>query len=313
MTTDKNARPSFHADLATSVHGGAAFAAVAYGLPGAGPEARDGMPAYAAAATGKAPMAEAVRTVCDWFLHECARQGAVDSVLFVPARLAGCGIPFPDGGPCSVTFRKPGEAPEKDSPFAVRRGSARAAIAELLERLTIKIPTRAEAIRDLDDGALADLLAHVRDAGIQDVGAWLAERAPLPSRDGTRLTLGIRFQTDGDFGFEGVDKVMDPGSPLYRGASVKFRARESDGGYDIALECSGRDQACRLAARDLLSGLVCALRTHKYYLVRDIVAFLSGPLEDGLWDRGPEPVRKSLRMGGNYEGTELVLEIVPGP
>lgn len=125
------------------------------------------------------------------------------------------------------------------------------------------------------------------------------------------LQLKIHFNTDGDFCFLGLDRLIDPKSSFYNGA-VKNFIIDNQPDYetiDILLGCNGDANGCRWAARDVLEHLVTnGFRVVHYWLVKDLYDLLITPKEDVLWS--DENVHYQNTISGNYDGTVLRLDIV---
>ena len=127
-----------------------------------------------------------------------------------------------------------------------------------------------------------------------------------------RLELRINFRTDGDFGFDDIETIIDTNSPFYNGATLGYIAVPPMDGEDLyifILTAEGDPNGCRYAARDFMQGLVCRLRTTdiKYYLIPEIYDLVIGPKENLLWS-GTD-VHHGGNMSGNYDGTKIRLDI----
>ena len=121
------------------------------------------------------------------------------------------------------------------------------------------------------------------------------------------LQLVMHFCTDGDFDFGNLFEVFDSGNSMYAGAMIHYHCDEDNGVIHISLRADGDANACRWAARDLMESLVCSIRTHKYYLIRDVYNLIITPKEDLLWSG--KFVNHHGILGGNYDGTYLDLGI----
>ena len=126
-----------------------------------------------------------------------------------------------------------------------------------------------------------------------------------------KLTLRIHFQTDGDFYVRNIDNLFDPKGVMYKGANVQYQY-EDDRDFEelrFVLSCEGEANACRWAARDLMEALAVSFdvsRTH-YWLVKDLYDLVITPKREVLWKN--DDVDRFWTIGGNYEGTELCLNI----
>jgi len=121
-----------------------------------------------------------------------------------------------------------------------------------------------------------------------------------------KATFIADFYTDGDFGFDDFDNLFDKNNSMYEGAEVKY-INVLDGEHIyIRLQTHGEANACRWAVRDLLEKLMCSIRTHKHYLVRQVYDSLYY-FHDGLWEDVNQD--KDICMSGNYDGTYLALHM----
>lgn len=134
-------------------------------------------------------------------------------------------------------------------------------------------------------------------------------RKPGAGKRPARLSLMVRFHTDGDFRFDLPEGLIDTDSPLYKEAFPDVSVVTGDETYEFRVRAQGPADQCRYAARDALENLICAIRTFRSYLVGDLYAFLSKPLGGTLWDEEVEQVYYQDAMSGNYEGTILTLDL----
>jgi len=122
-----------------------------------------------------------------------------------------------------------------------------------------------------------------------------------------KLLLDLTFKTDGDFGFNNMENLIDPKDSMYKGAGIQYYCSCNDESIYVTLIADGDDNACRWAARDLMERLVCNIRTSRYYIIRYLYDLIITPKEDLLWSG--ENVNHSDSIGGNYEGTHIRLVI----
>lgn len=126
-----------------------------------------------------------------------------------------------------------------------------------------------------------------------------------------KLSLKMTFCTDGDFRFLLTKELIDPKSSFYNGAVKEFLIiNEPENEFiDITLECEGDECGCQWAARDVMENLIRGgILTVHYWLVQDIYELVIKPKERMLW--GDKDVHYYDSMSGNYNGTEISLDIV---
>ena len=125
-----------------------------------------------------------------------------------------------------------------------------------------------------------------------------------------KLNLEITFHTDGDFCFL-AEELLNKESLIYRETVTKFLViNEPENEFiDICLVCEGDPNGCRWTARDVMEELIRGgIRTVHYWLVKRIYDLVITPKEEVLWS--DDDVHYYDTMGGNYEGTHILLDIV---
>lgn len=124
------------------------------------------------------------------------------------------------------------------------------------------------------------------------------------------LNLKIRFNTDGDFGFNDENALFDKSCDFYKGAKIRYRHKQIDQTISFRLFARGDAVACRRAAEDLLENLICNIRTSRYYIVNMLCKFLIPAIDELGFTTKEIDYRDSLQ--GNYEGTFLNLDVKRG-
>ena len=122
-----------------------------------------------------------------------------------------------------------------------------------------------------------------------------------------KISFDATFATDGDYYFdkENLEAFFTPTKSLYRKVKINyFYDGDSYERIYIKLYIEGDENSCRWAMRDLLQGLICSIRTIKYWLVKDLYDLLEYFLRD-LW--GELNQDRSKGLSGNYENTWLSL------
>jgi len=122
-----------------------------------------------------------------------------------------------------------------------------------------------------------------------------------------KLLLQFKFCTDGDFHIKDYNNLINPKDTMYKNANIKYLADKGIETIWIGLLADGERNACRWAARDLMERLVCSVRTHKYYLIKELYDMIIPAKEDLLWSNSNVSHYKGL--SGNYDGTFIRLNI----
>ncbi len=132
-----------------------------------------------------------------------------------------------------------------------------------------------------------------------------------------KLKLELNFCTDGDFCFldTNPDHLLN-GMSMYKDVVKEFKVddRQNEERLHIFLDCEGKANGCRWAARDVLENLISGgFRVVHYWLVDDLYHLITAPIDvnceqgEMLWSN--EDVNHYGRLSGNYEGTDLLLWI----
>lgn len=121
------------------------------------------------------------------------------------------------------------------------------------------------------------------------------------------LSLTLELHTDGDFHIKDYATLIDPQCRMYKNATVKYEGLQDGEIIWIFLTAEGERNACQWAARDLLEHLVCNIRTHKYYLIKDLYDLVIPAKENLLWSN--KNVYHNGSLSGNYDGTFFNLII----
>lgn len=130
-----------------------------------------------------------------------------------------------------------------------------------------------------------------------------------------KLKLELNFCTDGDFRF--LDTNSDhllPNNRLYGDVIKEFNVddMQNEERLHIFLNCEGESDCCRWAARDLLENIISnGVGVVHYWLVDRLYHLITSPIdmhrESGMLLWSDEDVNYYDTIGGNYEGTELLL------
>lgn len=130
-----------------------------------------------------------------------------------------------------------------------------------------------------------------------------------------KLKLELNFCTDGDFRFLDTDpKHLLTESSLYGDVVKEFTVddKQDEERLHIVLYCKGEANCCRWAARDLLQNIITnGVRVVHYWLVDYLYHLITSPIdtrkESGMLLWSDEDVNYYDTIGGNYEGTEILL------
>ena len=147
------------------------------------------------------------------------------------------------------------------------------------------------------------------DEKVKLIESWLHELEKPKEPNHVKLELEVSFYTDGDFYFSDINEIFDPVSSMYNGANVKYDLSTEFEYYNFLLIAEGPEDRCYYAARDLLESIMCHLQTSRYYIIRDVYQLLIPAKEQCLWSN-KEYIDYSESIGGNYEGTSIILKII---
>lgn len=123
-----------------------------------------------------------------------------------------------------------------------------------------------------------------------------------------RIQFHAEFETDGDFCFEETNLKELEKSSLYGDAHIDYHFTNDVDCEHISfvLTVEGKGDNCRYVLRDLLEEMMCSIRTHKYWLVKEIYSKLE-KFYEAIWN--DKTICMYDSMSGNYDGTAMTLII----
>lgn len=130
-----------------------------------------------------------------------------------------------------------------------------------------------------------------------------------------RVEFAVHFETDGDYTVERTDELENLThikSMYARDNSVDLEYKadwDSDyEGIDFYLKAEGDSDNCLAITRELLEELMCSIRTHRHYILINLLNKMNG-MYDAMAKTKHRDLNLYDEMGGNYSGTEMTLSV----
>jgi hypothetical protein len=139
----------------------------------------------------------------------------------------------------------------------------------------------------------------------------------VPSK--LKVEFAAHFETDGDYTVERTDEMENLTyikSMYARDNSVNVEYEtdwDSDyEGIDFHLKVEGNADNCLAITREFLEELMCSIRTHRHYILINLLNKLNGMYE-AIVRTKYRNIHLYDEMSGNYDGTEMALSVTEIP
>lgn len=131
-----------------------------------------------------------------------------------------------------------------------------------------------------------------------------------------KVDFAVHFETDGDYTIERTDEMenLTQNKSIYarnNNVEIEYNADwDSDyEGIDFHLKVEGNSDNCRSITREFLEELMCSIRTHRHYVLIELVGKLN-EFHEALTRVKDRNLELYDEMGGNYSGTEMALSVI---
>lgn len=130
-----------------------------------------------------------------------------------------------------------------------------------------------------------------------------------------KVEFAAHFETDGDYTVERTDEMenLTHIKSMYardNNVHAEYKADwDSDcEGIDFHLKVEGNADNCLAITREFLEELMCSIRTHRHYILINLLNKLNGMYE-ALVKTKSKDLNLYDEMSGNYSGTEMALSV----